>query len=163
MAKGHVIVDFIDALATGAAEPTAKMIKGERAAENLVSVTFANGDVGYLNTSGHRDRLWADVLRSLQEQRQPAYVEIDPRSRSITQLLQPKALTVSDIRPLDKGPDLEVELAISHARHVLRRNHPRFAALRKLLRSAREEQTPVWVTETLDTHEIIDVRPGPRG
>jgi sugar phosphate isomerase/epimerase len=107
-----------------------------------------------------RSRIWADVLRSLSESGQPAYVEIDPETSAITQLLLPIPYRVQRIAPARDG--LEVELVISHARHYLRKSNPRFEELRKALEAARAAQAPVLVTETLNEHEIIDVRPAAR-
>jgi hypothetical protein len=162
MADTYTVVDLIDAVKEGVDETAAKVAKERRGADRVISVRFVDGRVGLLDLTDPRTSLWMSVLRSLQERKRPAYVEIDARTHLITQLLQPKLQPVGDIRPLDKGPDLQVELLNSHARHILRRKHPRFTALLKLLRSAQKEQTLLWVTETLDTHEIIDVRPASR-
>src|SRR5262249_62077165 len=64
-------------------------------------------------------------------------------------------------RSLPRGDGLEVELEISHARHYLRREHPRFDEMHKTLERARREKAPVLVTESLDSSAIIDVRPAP--
>lgn len=131
-------------------------------AKDIVSIHFSNSDVGYLDLSEPQTVLWLRVLRSLHENQVPAYVEIDKRTKRIMQLLQPKLQPVGDIEPLDQGPDLRVELLNSHALHVLRRKNPQFKAFLELLREAHRKQTLLWVTETLDTHEIIDLRPAAR-
>jgi len=135
-----------------------RAVEGEAAPRRLVTVTFVGGSSGTLDVTEHRAAVWAEVLRSLHETGQPAYVRLDPASGAITELLLPVRYTVAR---LERTPDgFEVELVISHARHYLRRSRPRFEELRAALEDAREHQTPVLVTETLDEHEIIDVRRG---
>lgn len=127
-----------------------------------IRVRFAGGAEARLNPESPRDRTWAEVLASLRDSGQPAYVEIDPQTRYITSLLLPQAFYVSAVRDTPEG-NLEVELEISHARHFLRRDHPRFAELQSLLERARRAKTPVLVTESLDSTAIVDVRPAPVG
>ena len=122
-----------------------------------LTVTFADGRQARLNLTDYRSRVWAQVLQNLYHSGQPAYVEIDPDSRLITQLLQPLRFTVGDIRKVDGG--LEVDLIISHGRHYLRRSNPNFESLRDALDNARKRGTPVLVTETLNEHEIIHIQP----
>lgn len=124
-------------------------------------VRFASGADARLNPESPRDKVWAEVLESLRDSRQPAYVEIDPQTRYITSLLIPQRFTVAAIRETPRADDVEVELEISHARHHLRRAHPRFDEMYKLLDRARREKTPVLVTESLDSSAIVDVRPVP--
>jgi hypothetical protein len=122
-----------------------------------LTVTFADGRQARLNLTDYRSRVWAQVLQNLYHSGQPAYVEIDPDSLLITQLLQPLRFTVGDIRKVDGG--LEVDLIISHGRHYLRRSNPNFESLRDALDNARKRGTPVLVTETLNEHEIIHIQP----
>jgi hypothetical protein len=101
--------------------------------------------------------VWAEVLESLRETGAPAYVEVDPSTSVITELLLPIPFSVGRI---ERSPDgLQVELIISHARHSLRRSNPDFEELRHTLEEARKRGSPVLITETLDSHEIIDARP----
>jgi len=51
----------------------------------------------------------------------------------------------------------------ANSSHYLRRSRPDCAELYQLLRTAAASGQPVPVTETLDTHEIVDVRANPRG
>ena len=134
-------------------------VRAERqtAAGPTLTVTFADGRQGHLNLSDYRSRVWAQVLQNLYQAGRPAYVEIDPRSRLITQLLQPLRFTVAEIRRVDGG--LEVDLNISHGRHYVRRGNPDFEELRDVLESARKRGREVLVTETLNEHEIIHVQP----
>ena len=122
-----------------------------------MTVTFADGRQARLNLTDYRSRVWAQVLQNLYQTGQPAYVEIDPDSRLITQLLQPLRFTVGDIRRVEGG--LEVDLIVSHGRHYLRRSNPNFEDLRVALENARKRGTPVLVTETINEHEIIHIQP----
>ncbi len=126
-------------------------------AESPIRVRFAGGAAGRLDPAKQRDRVWADVLQSLRESRQPAYVEIDPDTGYITSLLLPQSFIVTAIRKTETD-DLEIELEISHARHHLRRSHPEFQRMLETLERARRDKSPVLVTESLDSSAIIDVR-----
>jgi hypothetical protein len=123
--------------------------------EQVLEVRFAGGQAGFIDMRDRRGAVWADVLRSLREQDQPAYVEIAPDTGLITELLLPLRFTVGSIESTEVG--LEIELVVSHARHRLRRSNPDFDELRESLEAARESGEPMLVTET-DDHEIVDVR-----
>ena len=159
MADGSTIVDVVQGFREGVDEAAAGSRAAVRTQGSVVSVLFAGGRVGLLDLAQPRSAVWLKVLHSLHEQKLPAYVEVEPRSQQITRLLQPTLQPVGEIEPFERGGDLRVNLRRSHAIHVLRRNHPRFDELRKLLTTASKSETMVWVTETLDSHEIIDVRP----
>jgi hypothetical protein len=120
------------------------------------TVTFGDGNVGLLDSTNHRDRVWADVLESLRETHRAAYVEIDAETDAITNVLLPISYTVGGVSETEDG--LEVALVISHAHHVLRRENPQFAALKKTLRDAEKSGEPVLVVEN-DRQEILEVRP----
>jgi hypothetical protein len=126
------------------------------AAETYLEVRFESGQSGLLDMSVHRGAVWADVLRSLHERKQPAYVEIDPETGLITELLLPLRFGVGRIEPSEEG--LMVELIFSHGRHHLLRSNEDFDELRETLEAAKKRKTAVLVTET-DEHEIVDVRP----
>jgi hypothetical protein len=102
---------------------------------------------------------WASVLDSLYRTNQPAYVEIDQASNTITQLLLPMQVRVGKLTPSASGDIVEVELIVSSARHTLRRTNANFDQLLARLQTAHDQGTTVLVTEIQDTHEIIDVRP----
>ena len=125
---------------------------------SYVEVNFSGGRSGLLDTS-HRGRVWADVLESLRKAGEPAYVEIDPETNEIRQLLQPIRSVVARVTTVKGG--LLVDLAISHARHILLRDHTEFDDLSRSLAAAQKAATPVYVVEN-DAHEIIDVYPAPR-
>jgi hypothetical protein len=99
------------------------------------------------------------VLDSLRQTNQPAYVEIDPETKVITELLCPIVVSVAAVNPIGKTGDVEVELVISHARHYLRKSHPKYKGNLEILQKALKKKTIVVVTESQDSHEIIDVRP----
>ena len=139
---------------------TRKTARG--AAMQPIRVRFGSGVDARLNPASSRDRIWAEILESLRESGKPAYVEIDPDTRYITSLLLPQSLLVTAIRETPES-DLVVELEISHARHYLRRDHPRFQEMHALLEEARRARTPVLVTESLDRTAIVDVRPARAG
>lgn len=122
----------------------------------LVEVRFQGGRSGMLDLSDYRSAVWRDVLQSLHESGRPAYVEIEPQSGLITELLLPARYQVGRLTDVEDG--LEVELVVSHARHYLRRSNPDFDELREELQTALNRRTLALVTETLNEHEIIDVR-----
>jgi hypothetical protein len=124
-----------------------------------IDVRFGDGTAARLDPTSARDRVWAEVLESLRDTRQPAYVEIDPKTRYITSLLLPQELVVTDIREIPGTVYLEIDMEISEARHYLRREHPRFDELRKILERARRKNEAVLVTESLDGSAIVDVSP----
>jgi hypothetical protein len=141
--------------------PKLKRVRG-KAGESAIRVRFASGVDARLNPESPRDRVWAEVLESLRDSGEPAYVEIDSDTSYISSLLLPRSFIVTAIRETPQS-DLEIELEISHARHVLRRDHPRFEELHAVLERARREKTRVLVTESLDSAAIIDVRPAAAG
>lgn len=119
-------------------------------------VSFGPNVAGLLDLATTRDAVWLDVMRQLKDQGRPVYVEIDPRTRRIRQFLQPRQQPVGELNEIEKG-DVQANLMLSHAVHVLRRKHPRFEEFLGRLRAAQRDGSMVWVTETLDSHEIIDV------
>jgi len=110
-----------------------------------------------------RSRGLAAILEGLSKQRIPVYLEVDPATSTVTHVLIPHITRVANIEASDQG--LEVELQMSHARHLLRRGAPDFAELERQLREAMRKGDIVIVAED-DAHNIIDVRgftPGPGG
>lgn len=159
MANPNALVDGISGLSSPSEVHVAR---SAQPTPQHVRVDFQGGRSGLLDMTVGRSVAWADVLRSLYENNQPAYVEIDPKTNLITELLCPLRFSVGAIAPGDPGDSVEVELIISHARHYLRRKNPDFAKSLKALQTARKQKREVLVTETLNGHEIIDVRPVPR-
>ena len=124
--------------------------------EKPVVVRIGKDIEGTLDIANPRDAVWLDIMRSLYAAGRPVYVELD-RSGRITQFLQPLEQPVGEMREIENG-DVQVELVLSHAVHVLRRSHPQFKQLQELLRDAQRDGKLVWVIETPDSHEILDVR-----
>lgn len=124
------------------------------------AVRFESGETAYLDGGDFRSGAWAKVLSSQREIGAPVYVEIAPQTSVITELLLPLAVMVGSIAPARDGDGVEVSLVISHAVHFLRRSNPNYVRLLDTLESARKSGTRILVTETADSHEIIDVRPG---
>ncbi len=154
--RGNILVDGVSDVGTA----ERRLAKPGEAV--LAPVRFRGGRSGMLDMSLPRSTVWAEVLQSLRDAGEPAYVEIDPDTGVITELLLPRAVTVESITPTPERDGVQVELLISHARHFLRRSNRAYDDLLRTLETARARKAAVLVTETLDTHEIIDVRSLPR-
>jgi hypothetical protein len=124
--------------------------------EMPVVVRIGKDIKGTLDIANPRDAVWLDIMRSLYAAGRPVYVELD-RTGRITQFLQPLEQPVGEIHEIENG-DVQVELMLSHAVHVLRRSHLQFKQLQERLRDAQRDGKLVWVIETPDSHEILDVR-----
>jgi hypothetical protein len=122
-----------------------------------VTVTFASGRTGLLDVSQYQGRVWAEVLQSLHETGQPAYVEIEPKTGLITQLLLPRSYAVTALRR--EKDRLEVELDPSQAIHVVMRSNPHYDEIARALEQARRRGVQVLVTEGVGSPEIVDARP----
>jgi hypothetical protein len=122
-------------------------------------IRFAGGQQARVDAADPRASGWLAVLETLRSAGLPAYVRLVPGTDRVREVLVPVAVHVGELR--DVGEVTEVELIISQARHLLRRAEPRYAELRRTLERAREQGAPVLVTERLDDHVIIDVRPLP--
>jgi hypothetical protein len=154
MPNANAVVDSVNSLS---ASPTEVREAGRaRHAAPHVTVKFKGGQFGVLDMSQPRSAVWAEVLHSMREANQPAYVEIDPATNFITELLCPIVVKVGELRETNSGA--EVDLIISHARHYLQRTRKNFRELLEALNSAHRQKSSVAVTET-DDHQIIDVRP----
>jgi Glutaminase len=159
MARQNVIVEIISGIS-----PTLKSFRKARREGTLkpIAVNFADGQSANLDTSQPRAELWAEVMESLQRDKTPVYVEFEPRTRVITEVLLPRSVTVTGIAPIPKSKNIRVDLSPSSGTHVLRQANPDFGALQEALRTAMSNGTLIWVTETLDSHEIIDIRAHPK-
>ena len=103
------------------------------------------------------------VLEGAARQRVPVYVEIDPATSAITRMFLPRVTRVRRMQPFEE--DIAVELELSHAVHILRRQSPDFENFELLLRESLGKGSVLIVTED-DARQIIDVRlfrPGPDG
>lgn len=140
--------------------PLAEMLR----AEGGLSVELEGGRRVRLDPANPRSVGYTQVLDRLRTQHLPVYLEIDPTTSVITRLLIPHVTRVVRLHPVDEDV-LNVELELSHARHVLRRSHPDFAELESQLREAVRGGRSVILTED-DAHVIIDIRsfmPSPDG
>lgn len=155
MAKPITLVDGV----SGISAPSDHSEAGAREATRpiLASVNFQRGRAGLLDMSLPQSAVWVEVLESLRETNQPAYVEIDPETNVITELLCPVMMGVVGIGKEGKKGDVEIKLAISHARHFLRRSNPDFKEMLETLRKALKQEVMVLVTESSDGDEIVNV------
>lgn len=124
-----------------------------------VEIAFVSGGGARVDMSDPRADAWLGALSTMREAGIPAYVESDSDSGLVTDVLVPIVVRVRDIR--DSGGALEVELVVSEARHWLSRSTPGFAGMLRTLEQARERDDAVLVTERVNEHLIIDVRPLP--
>ena len=130
--------------------------------ERGLSVLLEAGRRLRLDPTNPRSVGYVQILEGLRQQRLLAYLELDPSTGHIARLLIPH---ITRVIALSTGDDntLQVGLAQSHARHVLRPDGPDYALLAGQLRDALASRAPLIVTED-DAHTIIDVRafvPGP--
>lgn len=103
------------------------------------------------------------VLEQLREQGRPVYVEVDPARGVIDRLLLPHPTRV--VRVEERGGELLVEVADSHAVHRLDLAEPGSADFAGVLRAALDSRGGVLLTVD-DAHRIVDVveyTPGPEG
>lgn len=154
MPNANAVVDSVSSLSSSLAE--VQEARRAKPVSPSVTVKFKSGQSGVLDMSQPRSVVWAEVLHSMREANQPAYVEIDPVTKLITELLCPIVVQVGELRETNSGA--EVELVVSQARHYLQRARSDFRELLDALNSARHQKSTVIVTET-DDHQIIDVRP----
>jgi Glutaminase len=154
MPNPNALVDFVGP----APLPLEALAPGPTAVPHYVTIPFQSGRSGRLDLSKPHASVWAGVLDSMRQSNLPAYVEIDPATSEITNLLVPLSVGVENITPVMN--DREIELVISHAKHFLRATNPDFHQLLEALERARVNKTLVAVTETAD-HDIIDIRPLP--
>lgn len=122
------------------------------------TIRFRNGQSARLDPADSRAGVWADVLGALRERERPAYIEVDSQSRIIVRLLVPTEQPVAAIRPSQDDNDIIVEFHNSHAIHHIKQNVKGHVAMLQLLRDAQKSGEVLWITETPDDHEIIDVR-----
>ncbi len=123
-----------------------------------VSIVFEDDQIARL-FPGDRAAGMLNILEQLRQMRAPVYVEVRPENREITRLLIPLVTRITAISETE-AEEINVELQLSHARHLLKRRNPDFAQLLEILRVAQRNKAWLIVTET-DEHEIIDARPTP--
>ena len=154
MPNPNALVDRIRNLS-----PSAETFRSREAqpSTQLVTVNFQGGRVGRLDMRIRRSSLWAKRLDFLRQNNMPAYVEIDPQTNLITEMLVPDESRVLSLTTKAEG-DVEVKLIPSQALHYLRRDNPNFEELQGALQSAMNEKKTILVTRTRYEPEIIDVR-----
>jgi hypothetical protein len=159
MAKPTVIVARIAAL-----DPALSGESRDRTpAEGGAWIEFDGDARASLDPNDPRSPGLARVLRELQRQRLPAYIEVDPSTSFVTRLLLPLLTRVDGVRETSSG--LELVLAASHARHVLSSDLPEFGEIAGAIEAARRNKGAVLITED-ERHQVIDVRaytPDPEG
>lgn len=128
-------------------------------AENYLDIAFSGGRTARVDLREPRAKGWTGALAELREAGLDVYVEIDPGTGLVTEVLVPIPDTVSELIP---GQDrVEVVLTTAHAIHHLRRDNPDYEELLDLLESSRAARTPALITSD-DNHAIVDVRPAPK-
>lgn len=157
MPNPHAFVEGIKSLS-----PSREVLRAKPPHEpRIVSVTFESNRTGLLDLKSPLAAVWADVLEHLRQQNRPAYVEIDPETKVITEVLVPQAARVWSIKLQPQG-DVDVVFYTSAARHYLRWTHPDFQQMLNALQTAKDSDTTVLVTASRPDQEIVDVRPLPK-
>ena len=126
-----------------------------------VTIHFETEQAGILDMKNPRAVIWANVLDLQRKNNKPVYVEIDPETQIITELLVPEASRVMSVGTQGEG-DVDVTFFTSQARHYLRRGNPDFQQMLDALQKAYDNKTAILVTATRHDYEIIDVRPLPK-
>ncbi len=135
---GPVIVDIV----TGIEDPAGGTIAIHL--RDHADVNLAEGDIHLM------------FLQTSQEYGTPVYLEIDVATRAIQEVLVPYDSPVANLR--EQADRVEVELIWSAAIHVLMRDQPGFEDMLAELQASLDDGSNRLVTETRDSHEIIDVR-----
>ena len=157
MPKPNVIVDRVRSLDL----PNRPLVAAQGTGIPGHAIVHLTGGAALLDLSDPRAAIWEGILDDLRQANEPVYLETDPNTNVIKQVLYPRSAMVSGLAAAPAGNLHEVELEISQARHYLNTANPDYQQLLNALTVAWQQGTPVLVTETLDDHEIIDVRPDP--
>ncbi len=155
MASPVVIVSNVTSVGPVTAEPTGAAQSSDRRSRP-VAVGLTNGRNAQLDPDDPRTPARAEVLDALREQQRPVYLEVDPDTSTITELLIPQVAYVISITRIDDGV-LGVVLDSSHGRHLIRATATNAAELERLARASADSGSAVIVTEN-DRHDIIDIR-----
>lgn len=102
-----------------------------------VKIHFTMGQKAILDMKNPRAAVWANIIDLQRRNNEPVYVEIDPETEIITELLVPEALQVMYIVTQADG-DVDVVFFTSQARHYLRRGNPDFQQMLDALQNAKE-------------------------
>ena len=106
--------------------------------------------------------VWNAVLRDVAQSQEPVYLETNSNTGVIQGVLIPDKQYVTRLKPLPGSDNYEVQFSDPHARHLLKRKGPADPAYTSHLatpRNAVRQAILVLVSETLDTLEILDMRP----
>ncbi|NMB75711.1 MAG: hypothetical protein GYA21_11360 [Myxococcales bacterium] len=95
-------------------------------------------------------------LQTSRDYKTAVYLEIDPATRVIDEVLAPYDSPVLSVN--EQADRAEVLLVYSAAYHFLLRSHPDYARMISDLRSSVEHGNNLLITESRDEHFIIDVR-----
>lgn len=150
-----VIVSNITSVGPTMPEPTGAARSSDGGSRPR-AVRLTNGRTVQLDPDDLRTPARAELLDSLREQQRPVYLEIEPDTSTITELLIPHVAHVTSITRIDDGV-LGVVLDSSHGRHLIRATATNATETERLARAAAASGSAVIVTEN-DRHEIIDIR-----
>ncbi len=150
-----VLIDAVHSIV-----PTREEWKGKPAEElpKQVTVRFEAGRTGILDMDNPHAVFWASLLDLQRRNTRPVYVEIDPETGVLTQLLLPQPSRVMSITQQGED-DAYIVFYTSAARYYLRRENPDFQEMLDALRNAKDDEIEILVTATQHDFEIIDVRP----
>jgi hypothetical protein len=129
-------------------------------AEGL-SIELDGGRVVRLDPQDKRSEGFARVFASLAELGNPVYLELDPKTEAVARIIVPRVGRVRAVREVDGG--IEIQLEKSHARHLLRRDHPDFEEMERALGEA-ESSGRLLMLSPDDAQGVEDLRlfrPGP--
>ncbi|MFN0025343.1 MAG: hypothetical protein ACKVS5_15745 [Parvularculaceae bacterium] len=153
MANPHAVVGWVERLIPPLDAPARRLGPRGRV------VYFADGHCLAINPADPASEAIAHAIDSASRVKQPVYIEIDPGSGYLRRLLIPAVGRPARLRERDDG--VEILLAASRARYLLKRAHTDFSDYRRLLRA----RDPLVVTYE-DGGAIVDLRqfrPGPDG
>ena len=100
MPRKNMIVDAVNGISPSI---STMVVNIGQPALKFVTVSFQGGRTGLLDMALPRSATWSYVLDSLRQANEPAYVEIDPQTNTITELLIPLTVTVDALKPTASG------------------------------------------------------------
>lgn len=115
MAKPNAIIDKVSSISLH------KEISGELTdgpALHVKKVEFHGGKSALLDTNIPRSKIWAEIIESHHKKNMPVYVETDPDTNFVTDLLLPKEVETSSLKQTSTG-DYEVMFRNTAAIHYL--------------------------------------------
>lgn len=155
MPKPRVIVHRVVSLVPDQGSAQTKAAKG------AVTTHLADGQTATLDPKNRDFAFHHQLLNRLHDAGLPAYLEVDPKTKTIQKIRLPLTGHVVGLRK-DAKNNLAIRLDSSARIFRLPPGQAHFAAYVKLLHRAELDGTPVLITENDDNTEIIDIRPGPR-